>query len=162
MAEIINFRPTPDVAQMIESQKAKGVNISRWINNLLIGADKQADSLNLQIYTIPEDGINLYDSTKLAIDQMISLHSLPFSRLSISRYREANDIIKQASMDYYRFKIDEDNYISIIAVNREEASVEFSRYYMKSENKEYVRTSVPLPVYRFDVKNKVVIIIASE
>ena len=41
MAEIINFRPTPDVAQMIESQKAKGVNISRWINNLLIGADKQ-------------------------------------------------------------------------------------------------------------------------
>ena len=51
MAEIINFRPTPDVAQMIESQKAKGVNISRWINNLLIGADKQADSLNLQIYT---------------------------------------------------------------------------------------------------------------
>ena len=99
MAEIINFRPTPDVAQMIESQKAKGVNISRWINNLLIGADKQADSLNLQIYTIPEDGINLYDSTKLAIDQMISLHSLPFSRLSISRYREANDIIKQAGMD---------------------------------------------------------------
>ena len=74
MAEIINFRPTPDVAQMIERQKAKGVNISRWINNLLIGADKQADSLNLQIYTIPEDGINLYDSTKLAIDQMISLH----------------------------------------------------------------------------------------
>ena len=65
-------------------------------------------------------------------------------------------------MDYYRFKIDEDNYISIIAVNREEASVEFSRYYMKAENKEYVRTSVPLPVYRFDVKNKVVIIIASE
>ena len=65
-------------------------------------------------------------------------------------------------MDYYRFKIDEDNYISIIAVSREEASVEFSRYYMKSENKEYVRTSVPLPVYRFDVKNKVVIIIASE
>lgn len=56
MAEIINFRPIPDVAQMIESQKAKGVNISRWINNLLIGADKQADSLNLQIYTIPEDG----------------------------------------------------------------------------------------------------------
>lgn len=48
--EIINFRPIPDVAQMIESQKAKGVNISRWINNLLIGADKQADSLNLQIY----------------------------------------------------------------------------------------------------------------
>lgn len=162
MADIINLRPTPETAPIIEHHKSEGTNISRWINDLIIGAGNHTNGTSRMIYTIPEDGINLYDSTKLTIDQMISLNSVPFSRLSVARYKEANDIIRNAGMDYHHFKIDDDNNIAIIAVNREEAYLEFSRYYIKSGNEEYVRTSVPLPVYRFDVKNKVVIMIVCE
>lgn len=161
MAEIVNFRPTAEAALIIARQKEEGTNVSRWINNLITGKGNEEKSGSMSIYTLPENGIDLYDSRKMDTLQMVTLHSVPFSRLSIKRHKEARGVIESCGMEYHYFRVDADNYISIIAVNREEASMEFARYYAKVEG-EYVRTSVPLPSYRFDVENKVVIIIASD
>jgi hypothetical protein len=55
--------------------------------------------------------------------------------------------------------VDADHSFSVISVNKEEASMEFNRYYARASEKDpYVRTFLPLPHILYDIPNRQVII----
>ena len=160
--KIINFRPTPQALAVIEQMKRenKELNVSQYINSVIVasGSVRIADYTELLRF-IPEENAELYLSKIKGSGKIAQLHSIPISQLSMRRYAEAMQTVKDNGYEYFHFRINENETFAVIAVSREEAGIEFSRYFIRDESTGYyLRTSVPLPIMRYDVANKTVII----
>lgn len=160
---IINFRITPEAKEKLQAIKnlKKTTNVSSIINGLLIDYKENTSSHNhVSIRTIPEVNLEIYTSDKIDIEQSVRLYSRSFSELSIKRHAEIKSILEKNGMGYFYFPINEELYVAIIACNKEEASIQFQKYYIyDKEEKRYIRTLLPLPQYRYDPTDKNIIII---
>lgn len=159
---IITFRASQEALSIIEKLKAekKVTNVSEFINERICSYREHAAYEQPVTRFIPAEGIDNYMESHLGLDEAVRQYSQPFSRLSISKHAEIKSIIEENGLGYYYFKVDEDCSLSIIAANKEEASMQFAEYFTYSKtDKRYVRTMKPLPQYRYDVKTKTIIII---
>lgn len=158
---IINFRATPEARQKLEQLKQEqGIrNVSAFINGLIVDYQNRDDGHTL-VRTIPDEAVTIYGNKAIGLLQSVKLSSKPFCDLNIRKHAEAKSVIEANGMGYYYFHIHDDLYMAIIACNQEEASIQFQRYYTYDrEGNKYVRTSLPLPQYRYDAVDKNVIII---
>lgn len=167
MAEITTFRPTPEVQEILSRVKEEGTNVSKFINNVILSAasgEKTHYVTQFILYPgFPDNEEYPEDYGGMILAQAVSLLSVPISFLSVRRYKEFKDVLKAFGLDQYYFKIDPDNSFCLISTSKEEASVEFGKYFMRDpETKEYVRTMLPLPQIRYDFKNRTVIIVRKE
>lgn len=162
---IINFRISPEVERKLEQLKKEGciTNVSAFMNALILDYGRPSDT-ERYIRTIPDDVLSVYKDSPFGLEQIIKIDSRPFCDLSIKRHAEIKRIIEENGMHYFYFPIsDKDLYMAIIACNKEEASIKFQRYYVwNSQDNQYVRTSLPLPQYRYDIIRKNIIIIENE
>lgn len=164
MAEITTFRPTPEVQEILARVKEEGTNVSKYINNLIVSAVSGGNDHYSTLFCFYPENISYpEDYIKLPLRQAVAIYTLPVSSLSVRRYREFKDVLRECGMDQYYFRIDADNVFGIISCSQEEASVEFGRYFMRDpDTKEYVRTMLPLPQIRYDVKNRTVVVVRKE
>lgn len=164
---IRSFRITPESERILErlKQEKKISNTSEFINQLICAyikpqpTPRDVSDVLVSMRTIPEKAVSAYLSGG-SIEENIRLNSIPFCHMNIKRHSEAKKIIEQNGMGYFYFPVNDDMSMAIIACNREEASIQFQQYYLyNNESRQYVRTSAPLPQYRFDPNNKNIIII---
>lgn len=159
--EIISFRISEDAFNKIERLKKekKISSTAEYLNGLIMNDTSPASNDNkILIRVIPEESINDYSVDMRSIKR----YSMPFCNLNIRRHAEARKIIEQNGLAYFYFPITNDMSMAIIAANREEASIQFQRYYIiDNKTGQYERTSVPLPQYRYDISKKNVIILES-
>lgn len=161
--EIISFRISEDAFNKIEQlKKEKRISsTAEYLNGLIMQDTGPASSIKnkKEVRVIPEQGINCYIGFDFDIVTKIKISSTLFCNMSIKRHAEARKIIEQNGLGYFYFPVAKDMSMAIIAANKEEASIQFQRYYtMDKETDEYERTSVSLPQYRYDPINKNVII----
>lgn len=164
--EIISFRITPEAAACLDKLKETLKQTSTEILNSLITSNRNenTNSKQIQVFrTIPEDSLDDYLSSKLDPMTKAKMSSVPFCSMSIKRHAEAKCILEKEGFHYFYFPVEKELYMSIIAVNKEEASMQFQKFYTyDKEAKSYVRTSCPLPQYRYDIKHKNIIIFEYE
>lgn len=159
---IITFRASQEALSIIEKLKAekKVTNVSEFINERICSYREHAAYEQPVIRFIPAEGIDNYMESHLGLDEAVRQYSQPFSRLSISKIAEMKSVIEKNGFGYFYFKLNDDSSMSIIAANKEEASIQFAEYFTyDNTEKQYVRTAKPLPRYRYDVKTKTIIII---
>ena len=157
---IVNFRLSPESEQKLEALKKDKhiVNVSAFMNELILSY-QESKTMVQSVRSIPEEGIEIYKG-KIELTDSVKLYTRPISELNVRRHAEIQAVLEKNGMGYFYFKINNDLSMAIIACNREEASILFQRYYIyDKQQKEYVRTSVPLPQYRYDVVDKNIIII---
>lgn len=162
--EIVSFRITPEASARLEKLKEQLKQTSTEVLNAIIMSNGVDNSNNEKprLRTIPEDALKDYFREPDILDY-IKTHSLPFCGISIKRHAEARKIIQNEGMDYFYFSVDDDMSMAIIAANKEEASMQFQKYYSyDKEAGRYVRTSHLLPQYRYDPSNTTVIILEYE
>lgn len=157
----INFRITPENMEKLEylKQQQEIQNISAFMNRLILEY-KDLSRDHVSIRTIPEEGLQIYRNPKTGLEESVRLYSKSFSQLSIKKHAEARKVIEDNGMGYFYFPINKDLSMAIIACNKEEASILFQRYFIYDKaSKEYVRTGLSLPQYRYDLNDKNIIII---
>jgi hypothetical protein len=137
--KIITFRPSEDAGSIIESRREEGCNISSWLNSLILESDKPSLSDFCQVTTVVGCG----ESSGL-VGNIPLLMVTPIGNLSAKKYKESIKLLHDAGMDLFRFTIDAERSISIPSVTREQATIEFFRYFRQGENGEYIRTDIPL------------------
>jgi hypothetical protein len=158
MERVITFRPTEEVAAIIQHKRDEGCNVSAWINqSLMLLERKQTEALcRRSVRIIPVERASFYKSIPCWNPRDCAT---PVGQLSIKPYKEYLDLLQSEGLQLHRFRIDADHTMSVISVNREEASMEFTRYFSRSSADEpYVRTSLPLPVIYYDRANHAVLI----
>lgn len=152
--KIITFRPSQSAARIIAERREEGSNISAWLNSL-VERDGGGPDTKWQRYfhTIP-----LPAPGQTPITQKPS-SAVPVGQLNVRYYHEYLRTLHEEGLQLHRFVVDADHSLSVIGVNREEASVEFDKYYTRrSEAEPYVRTSKPLPLIYYDINRHVVYI----
>lgn len=166
MAEIITFRPTPEVQEILSRAKEEGANISKYINNLITSSFSGDGSAHCTQFLFYAEGLKdeMPESyIKIPVEQAVAAYSVPVGCLCMRRYKEFREVIQSNGMQQHFFKIDADNSFCIISTSREEASAEFGKYFIRDpKTKEYSRTMLPLPQIRYDIKNRIVIIVRKE
>lgn len=166
MAEIITFRPTPEVEEILSRVKEEGGNVSKYVNQTIMQSSEGKSSYTTLFSFYPEESRDMYynpEETGLALSQAVSTHSVPIGTLSARRYSDFKIALRNCGMDLYHFKLNADNGFNIIAVSREEATVELGRYFIRDpKTKEYTRTMLPLPQIRYDIAYKTVIVVRKE
>ena len=151
MDKIINFRPSSDAKNIIQRLKDEGTNISAFLNNLIVSNNGKQGNQFTEILCYPEAN---------AMSEMDARLATPVSNLNVRRYKEFLDVLASEGMRYHYFNIDADHSIGLIAVNREEASIQFAQYYTRdSATKEYARTLLPLPHVRYNTQLKTAYVI---
>ena len=161
--EIISFRISEDAFNKIKQLKKekKISSTAEYLNGLIIQDAGSISSIKnkKEIRVIPEEGINCYIDFNYGVEEKIKISSMLFCNMSIERHAEARKIIEENGLEYFYFPVAKDMSMAIIAANKEEASIQFQRYYtMDKDTGQYERTSVSLPQYRYDPINKNVII----
>lgn len=164
MAEIITFRPTPEVSEVLERIKAEGGNISRYINEQLSApASKQENKYYYQYCFYPEPQPHHIWSNAKSLPVAVALQTVRIGALNLRKYKEFRDVLKSEGMDYFYFNVDAGQTVGIVATCNEEAAIEFSKYYhYDTKTKTYGRTSIPLPQVRYDRQNRIVVVITAE
>ena len=168
MAEIITFRPTPEAAEVLDRVKAEGGNVSKYLNDLLSPSSivgKSAYTYLYSYYPEPEIGSKWYtDSPSLvSAASAVMIYTVPIGSLNARRYKEFRDVLRAEGMEYHYFRIDDDRTLGIVAPCREEASIEFAKYYdYNPKTKTYERTSRPLPQVRYDPSSRTAVVIIAE
>ena len=166
MAEIITFRPTPEVQEILTRVKEEGTNVSKYINQIILQASQGKESHTTLFSFYPEESERMHydpEDTKMPLTQAISQYSVPIGALSARRYSDFKIAAHNCGMSLYHFKLDADNGFNILAVNPEEASAEFGRYFIRDpKTKEYMRTMLPLPQIRYDATYKTIIVVRKE
>jgi hypothetical protein len=151
---IITFRTSTAAADIIERRRSEGSNISAWINGLIehAGGDSKSSYRKTQrIVPMPDKIQEPVDTSRASI--------WPVGRLNLRLYNEFLNTLHREGLQLYRFPVDADHSFSVISVNKEEASMEFNRYYARASEKDpYVRTFLPLPHILYDIPNRQVII----
>jgi hypothetical protein len=156
MEKAITFRPTEETAAILQRKKDEGCNISAWINQALMLTESKRVTNNYSTWLriIPCSNWYLNNPTDIA-----ALGAIPVGRLNIKQYKEYLNILQNEGLELFRFRIDENLTMSIASINREEASLEFDKYFTRPSEKEpYVRTSLPLPAIYYDRTHKSVLI----
>lgn len=166
MAEVITFRPTPETQDILAGVKAEGGNISKFINKQILSGQGGAERGFSQLFSFfPEENGDYFnpDSTGVSTRESVAMYTVPIGALSARRYKEFIGVLKSEGMDYFYFRIDDDHTVGIVAVNRNEASIELAKYYnYDRKTKEYDRTSIPLPQVRYHLASHTVVIITCE
>lgn len=166
MAEIITFRPTPEVQEILSRAKEEGANVSRYINNLITSSFSGNSSVYHTQFLFYAEGSTdepPESYTGIPLDEAVVAYSVPVGYLSMRRYKEFREAIHSCGMQQHFFKIDADNSFCVISASREEASAEFGKYFIRDpKTKEYSRTMLPLPQIRYDIKNRTAIIVRKE
>lgn len=167
MAEIITFRPTPEASEVLNRIKAEGGNISKYLNELLSPStpkDMKAYSYLYSYYPEPMKGSKWFSEERwMTASDAAILYTVPIGTLNARRYKEFRDVLEHEGMQYHYFRIDDNHTFGIVAPNREEASIEFAKYYSyDNKAKTYDRTSLPLPQVRYDVSTHTVVVITTE
>lgn len=157
MAEIITFRPTPEVALILAEAKAEGGNISKYINDQLsysTARDKEGFFYRYSFY--PESAV-------LPANESILKLAAPIGTLNLRRYKEFRDVLLAEGLEYHYFRIDDDHTVGIVAPCPEEACIEFAKYYSYDfKTKTYGRTAIPLPQVRYETATRTVVVITAE
>lgn len=155
MAGIITFRPTPEAAEALDRVREEGANVSKYINELITQTGSQSSRKYMQVISCYPD----HTYTETSVVQSTA----PISRLSARKYREFFDVLTEQGLSYFYFKVSEQHTFGIIATCHEEASIEFARYYSyDKKDGTYNRTAIPLPQIRYDVANRVAVVITTE
>jgi hypothetical protein len=156
MERVITFRPTEEVASILKRKKDEGCNISAWLNQTIALMEHERAERDYSHYwrIIPSTHELFYHE---GIVMMASL--APVGQLNIKQYKEYLSVLKSEGLELFKFHIDENLTMSIVSANREEASVELSKYFTRASEKEpYVRTPLPLPMIYYDRTHKTVLI----
>lgn len=155
MAGIITFRPTPEASEVLDRVKEEGANVSKYINELITQTSSETGRKHMQIISCYPD----HAYTKTSVMQ----ETVPISRLSARRYKEFFDVLHEQGLSYFYFKVSDQLTFGIISTCHEEASIEFARYYAYDKKDDtFSRTSVPLPQIRYDVANRIAVVITTE
>lgn len=163
MAEIITFRPTPEVTEILERIKAEGGNISRYINEQLSAPASKQDNAYIYRYCLYPEPQKMIWHNGLTINDAVALYTVRIGALNLRKYKEFRDVLKSEGMDYYYFNVDAGQTVGIVATCNEEAAIEFSKYYhYDTKTKTYGRTSIPLPQVRYDKDNRIAVVITAE
>lgn len=168
MAEIITFRPTPEASEVLDRIKAEGGNVSKYLNELLAPttiAGRSAYTYLYSYYPEPVKGSKWYtqEPQLMTSASAVMLYTVPIGTLNARRYKEFQNVLSAEGMQYHYFRIDENHTLGIVAPNREEASIEFAKYYTYDpKTKTYDRTSRPLPQVRYDPSSHTVVVIIAE
>lgn len=167
MAEIITFRPTPEVQEILNKVKEEGSSVGKYINNsIVLASSGSAGSYTTRFLFYPEDSEVIHFSqvnTGMPLSQSVAAYSVPVGQLSAKAYSDFKITLMNCGMEYFYFRLNADHVVGIISTSREEASIEFSKYFIQDpESKEYARTMLPLPQVRYDRRAKTVIVITKE
>lgn len=167
MAEIITFRPTPEVQEILNKVKEEGSSVGKYINNSIVAASSGSAgeySIRISFYHAQSEDENPFlCGTETPDLQAIASSSVPVGQLPAKRYSEFKEALKGCGMEYFYFRLNPDHVVGIISTSREEASIEFSKYFIQDpETKEYARTMLPLPQIRYDSRLKAAIVITKE
>lgn len=150
---IVTFRITPQAAEKIDRLKAekKIASTSEYINQLICCEVQTPCDMESRIRFIP---------CPEKPDKSLLATGIPLCELSLVKYSEAMKVIENSGMGYFTFTVDNDIRMTIIACNKDEASMQFIKYWVYSEEqKRYLRTGKPLPRYLYNTKAKTVIIV---
>lgn len=165
MAEIVTFRPVPEVQDILSKIKEEGSSVGKYINNSIVSASSGSAgpcTIRISAYYMEGDMQTMVTSDALEAQRMVAL-SVPVGQLSARRYSEFKEALKGCGMEHFYFRLNADHVIGIISTSLEEASVEFSKYFIRDpETKEYVRTMLPLPQIRYEISQKAAIIVTKE
>lgn len=166
MAEIITFRPTPEVQEILSKVKEEGSSVGKYINNSIVAASSGSAgeySTRISFYHAQSEDENPFSYGADTDLQAIASSSVPVGQLPAKRYSEFKEALKGCGMEYFYFRLNPDHVVGIISTSREEASIEFSKYFIQDpETKEYVRTMLPLPQIRYDSRLNAAIVITKE
>lgn len=168
MAEIITFRPSAEASEVLDRIKAEGGNVSKYLNELIAPSVVNGCAAYTYLYSYypePAKGSRWDDVANPHMKTPIPIMAFtrPIGSLNARRYKEFSDILQEEGMGYHYFTIDDDHTLGIVAPNREEASIEFAKYYAYDpKTKTYDRTSRPLPQVRYDPGSRTVVVITAE
>lgn len=166
MAEIITFRPTPEVQEILNKVKEEGSSVGKYINNSIVAASSGSAGeyfTRISFYHAQSEDENPFPYGEDTDLQAIASSSVPVGQLPAKRYSEFKEALKGCGMEYFYFRLNPDHVVGIISTSREEASIEFSKYFIQDpETKEYARTMLPLPQIRYDSRLKAAIVITKE
>lgn len=168
MAEIITFRPTPEASEVLDRIKAEGGNVSKYLNEVLAPSTAAGSPAYTYLYSFypepeKESRWNLVENPHMTSPISVMAFTRPIGSLNARRYKEFSDVLQEEGMEYHYFRIDENHTLGIVAPNREEASIEFAKYYTYDpKTKTYDRTSRPLPQVRYDPSSHTVVVIIAE
>jgi hypothetical protein len=166
MAEIITFRPTPEVQEILSKVKEEGSSVGKYINNSIVAASSGSAgeySTRISFYHAQSEDETPFPYGADTDLQAIASSSVPVGQLPAKRYSEFKEALKGCGMEYFYFRLNPDHVVGIISTSREEASIEFSKYFIQDpETKEYARTMLPLPQIRYDSRLKAAIVITKE
>lgn len=160
--EIISFRPTGEVMEMIERARGEGRSVSKWINERLKG-DKVAGGSASSICTfrfIPEERAEEFcpKEGNTFQKEYILTHSLSVSRLNLRQYDKFRQCLQRDGLEFYSRTITGFGVVQMVAVNETEANVEFQKYFTRLADGTYQRTELPLPTMRYDARTDTAII----
>lgn len=152
--KVITFRPKASVAEIITRKRDEGCNISAYLNQLVENAEETPSRYDVRFRLIPmPDG----GDGNLSTRQREAFR--PVGSLNVRLYNDYLKVLHEQGLQLYRFPIDTDHSVSIVSVNREEASMSLERYYTRrSPGEPYVRTSCPLPSIYFNAVERTVLI----
>lgn len=164
MKEIITFRPSAEANDILNRVKDEGGNISRYLNGLIVaGAKSGGEEYHTHHIFYPDKFKELYMEPSKSVDELISTHTVPIGVLPARVYHEFRKLLSMEGMEYHFFKLDADHTVGFIAANRELASEQFAKCYVfDKDTKEYMRTSVPLPIVRYNPYDKIAVVIVRE
>lgn len=163
MAEIITFRPSPEVSEILERVKMEGGNISRYINEKLAANASSQDNAYFYQYCFYPEPQEMIWNNGMPFADAVALNTVRIGALNLRKYKEFREVLKSEGMDYYYFNVDGGQTVGIVATCNEEAAIEFSKYYhYDTKTKTYGRTSIPLPQVRYDKDNRIAVVITAE
>jgi hypothetical protein len=172
---IISFRPTPEVRAKLEEVKEAGMIVSKWINEQImrgvgsqqVEQDQQftmrlrfVPSQMWEAYASPED-VTAGRSDRVDVKRVMR-ESESVSRLNLRKYERFKKCLEAEGLQFFATKVPEFGVVQMVAVNSDEANVEFQKFFTRDKEGAYVRTSMPLPLMRYDDSHNVAIICYTE
>ena len=167
MAEIVTFRPTPEVQEILNRAKEEGTSVGKYINNSIVSASSGSlGSYTTRFCFYPEEAETIHFAqvnTGMPLAQSVAAYSVPVGQLSAKAYSDFKITLRNCGLEYFYFRLNADHVVGIVSTSREEASVEFAKYFiLDPETKEYARTMLPLPQVRYDRRAHAAIVVTKE
>jgi hypothetical protein len=165
---VISFRPSPEVREWTEKVKAEGQNVSKQINEkILLGMkakEEEERPYRMCFRFIPEgyqtsgdngeyeQGWWLSGAYKEDYAVEIMKNTVPISHLSLRTYDRFKKCLERSGFQFFSTKVQDFGVVQMVAINSDMANVEFQKYFTRTADGKYIRTALPLPVLRYDVR----------
>jgi hypothetical protein len=172
---IVSFRPNQEVREKLDRLRKEGAVLSKWINEQIMrGVSSEevgaAEQCTWRFRFVPE---HLKAAFAMADDgkggegervdiKKVYLESESVSRLNLRKYKSFKKCLEDEGLCFYSTKVPDFGVVQMVAVNSDEANVEFQKFFRRNAGGGYERTSVPLPLMRYDSRRGVAIICYSE